>query len=221
MAAPDDEEFGSARDAMLAEQLRARGIHDTRVLNAIRAVPRHEFVPDDLRGEAYNDEPLPIGHEQTISQPFIVGFMTQLLDLAQGDVVLEIGTGSGYQTAILSLLAHHVYSLERHRDLARHAADRLERLGYRNVDIHIGDGSQGLPDMAPFDAIIVTAAAPKLPGPLQAQLSAHGGRLVAPVGTTSQHLELVVRQGNHWEAKRVMSVKFVPLIGRYGFKPDV
>ncbi len=220
MAAPEDEEFGSARDAMLADQLRARGIHDSRVLDAIRAVPRHEFVPDDLRADAYNDTPLPIGHEQTISQPFIVAFMTQLLDLTRSDVVLEIGTGSGYQTAVLSLLAHHVYSLERHRDLASRAAHRLARLGYRNVDVHIGDGSQGLPDMAPFDAIIVTAAAPRTPGPLQAQLSPHGGRLVVPVGTKEQHLELIVRRGAHWENKRVMAVKFVPLIGRYGFKPN-
>lgn len=220
MAPPEDDEFGSARDSMLADQLRARGIHDTRVLDAIRTVPRHEFVGDDQRAEAYTDSPLPIGHDQTISQPFIVAFMTQLLDLALSDVVLEIGTGSGYQTAVLSLLAHHVYTLERHRDLARQAADRLARLGYRNIDIHVGDGSQGLPDMAPFDAILVTAAAPKIPGPLQAQLSPHSGRLVIPTGTTNQHLELVVRRGDHWETKRVMAVKFVPLIGRYGFKPD-
>lgn len=221
MAAPEDDDFGIARDAMLADQLRARGIHDTRVLNAIRAVPRHEFVAEDQRANAYDDAPLPIGHEQTISQPFIVGFMTQLLDLMPTDSVLEIGTGSGYQTAVLSLLVRHVYSLERHRELARQAADRLARLGYRNVDIHIGDGSQGLADMAPFDAILVAAAAPKIPGPLQSQLNPRGGRLVIPTGVSNQHLELVVRRGERWESKRVMSVKFVPLIGRYGFKPDV
>lgn len=220
MQPPGDDDYRQARDAMLAHQLRARGIHATAVLDAIRAVPRHEFVPDDLRAEAYSDNPLPIGRDQTISQPYIVAFMTQLLDLKRDDVVLEVGTGSGYQTAILARLARQVYSLERHRDLANGAAKRLHRLGVTNVDIHVGDGSQGLADMAPFDAILVTAAAPTLPGPLQAQLSPNGGRLVAPVGRKHQYLELVVRRGSHWERRRVMAVKFVPLVGRYGFKAD-
>lgn len=215
-----DDDIGRAREAMIADQLRARGIHATRVLDAFRAVPRHEFVPVELRGSAYSDEPLPIGHEQTISQPYIVAFMTQLLELTPDDVVLEIGTGSGYQTAILSLLARQVFSLERHRDLAKRAANQLARLGYANVDIHVGDGSQGLPDMAPFDAILVTAAAPRAPGPLQSQLSPNGGRLVVPVGVKRQYLETVIRRGERWDSKRVMSVKFVPLIGRYGFKAE-
>lgn len=215
-----DDEFRNARESMLADQLRARGIHDTRVLNAIRTVPRHEFVPAELRKDAYADAPLPIGHEQTISQPYMVAYMTQLLALKPDDVVLEIGTGSGYQTAILSLLARHVYSLERYRDLGKQAAIRLMRLGYTNVDIHVGDGSQGLADMAPFDAILVTAAAPRIPGPLQTQLNPNGGRLVIPVGNQRQNLDRVVRNGNRWETKRMMSVKFVPLIGRYGFKDE-
>jgi protein-L-isoaspartate(D-aspartate) O-methyltransferase len=213
-----DDEFGDARDSMLADQLRARGIHDTRVLNALRTVPRHEFVPANLRKDAYADAPLPIGHDQTISQPYMVACMTQLLALKPDDIVLEIGTGSGYQTAVLSLLAKQVYSLERYRDLANQAAIRLSRLGYTNVDVHVGDGSQGLADMAPFDAILVTAAAPRIPGPLQTQLNANGGRLVIPVGNQRQSLQMVVRNGDHWQTKRIMSVKFVPLIGRYGFK---
>lgn len=215
-----DDAFRAARDEMLANQLRARGIHDTRVLDAIRAVPRHEFVPDGLRADAYSDAPLPIGSEQTISQPFIVAYMTQLLDLSGRETVLEIGTGSGYQTAVLCRLARHVYSLERYRRLAQRAARTLHRLGIDNLDIHIGDGSQGLPDMAPFDAIIVTAAAPALPGPLQAQLSARQGRMVVPVGDVEhQYLERVIRQGNRWHFERDIPVRFVPLIGRYGF-PD-
>lgn len=216
----NQDDFGQARDAMLQEQLRARGIDATAVLDAIRAVPRHEFVPDDLRADAYEDTPLPIGRDQTISQPFMVAYMTQILDLSPTDTVLEIGTGSGYQTAILSRLARHVYSLERFRDLARQASERLARLGYDNVDIHVGDGSQGLADMAPFDAILVTAAAPTIPGPLEGQLSRNGGRLVVPVGEKNQVLKVVIRRGDHFNRRRVMGVKFVPLIGRYGFKAD-
>ncbi len=206
---------------MLANQLRARGIHDTRVLDAIRSVPRHEFVPENLRADAYSDTPLPIGSDQTISQPFIVAYMTQLLGLTGREYVLEIGTGSGYQTAVLCKLARYVYSLERYRSLAERAAHTLHRLEIKNVDIHVGDGSQGLPDMAPFDAIIVTAAAPSIPGPLQAQLSPRGGRMVIPVGDAErQHLERVIRNGDRWHFERDIAVKFVPLVGRYGFTPS-
>jgi protein-L-isoaspartate(D-aspartate) O-methyltransferase len=206
---------------MLATQLQARGIRDRRVLDALRQVPRHEFVPEPLRADAYRDSPLPIGDDQTISQPFIVAYMTQLLRLTGRERVLEIGTGSGYQTAILSLLAREVFSLERYARLANEAAERLARLGYARVEIHVGDGSQGLPDMAPFDAILVTAAAPSVPGPLQAQLADDGGRLVVPVGDgKAQFLELVTRDGDRWRFKRVMAVRFVPLVGRYGFPAD-
>jgi protein-L-isoaspartate(D-aspartate) O-methyltransferase len=214
--------FQTERENMLIRQLQARGIQDESVLRAIRAVPRHKFVPEALRDKAYRDSPLPIGDDQTISQPFIVAYMTQLLHLTGAEHVLEIGTGSGYQTAILSLLCQQVYSMERLRRLARTAALRLDCLHYDNIDIHVGDGSQGLPDMAPFDAILVAAAAPCSPGPLKAQLSPFGGRLVVPVGDSrGQFLELTVREGEHWYVKRVMAVKFVPLIGRFGFDDDL
>lgn len=215
-----EDAYREQRDAMLTGQLQGRGIQDPRVLDALRRVPRHEFVPESLRDQAYGDTPLPIGDDQTISQPFIVAYMTQLLHLRGDERVLEIGTGSGYQTAVLALLAGQVYSLERYARLARAASERLRRLGYDNVEVHVGDGSQGLPDMAPFHAILVTAAAPSVPGPLQTQLVPNSGRLVIPVGDErEQFLELVVREGDRWHFKRVMGVRFVPLVGRYGFKP--
>ncbi len=213
--------YEAARSAMVDHQLRARGIYDERVLEAMAAVPRHEFVPEAQRDQAYADGALPIGSDQTISQPYIVALMTQALHLQGDENVLEVGTGSGYQTAILCHLAKHVYTLERHRRLADSAARILKHLGYDNVDIHVGDGSQGLPDMAPFHAIVVTAAAPSVPGPLRSQLHADGGRLVIPVGDSkSQFLELVTRHENRWEMKRIASVRFVPLIGTYGFRPS-
>ena len=156
--------FMRLRQEMVDTQLRNRDITDARVLTAMEKIPRHLFVRQDLRHYAYFDRPLPIGEDQTISQPYIVAFMTQLLQLKGHEIVLEVGAGSGYQTAVLCELAHYIYSLERFRRLGSMAAQRLHDLGYRNVDIHIGDGSQGLPDMQPFDAIIVTAAAPSLPG---------------------------------------------------------
>jgi protein-L-isoaspartate(D-aspartate) O-methyltransferase len=212
--------FRPARQLMIDQQLRARGIYDPCVLDAMRSVPRHEFVPEALRGQAYADRALPIGDEQTISQPYIVALMLQALRLRGHEQVLEIGTGSGYQTALLSRLASHVYSLECLPRLAGIAATTLYKLGCENVDVHIGDGSQGLPDMAPFDCIIVSAAAPSVPGPLRAQLRPDGGRLIIPVGESdNQVLELVVRQGERWEFKRVAAVRFVPLVGRYGFAP--
>lgn len=216
-----EDPYRSARLAMVRQQLRARGIGDERVLAAMERIPRHEFVPFNLRADAYRDGALPIAADQTISQPYIVGLMTQLLRLRGDENVLEVGTGSGYQTAILCELAAHVYSLERIGSLAQEAAERLKRLNYQNVDIHLGDGSQGLPDMAPFDAIIVTAAAPSVPGPLRAQLSRAGGRLVIPVGRgDEQMLELITRQDERWEMKRIAPVQFVPLIGHYGFEVD-
>jgi protein-L-isoaspartate(D-aspartate) O-methyltransferase len=213
--------FTNARLTMVRQQLRARGLNDEQVLRAMERVPRHEFVPYTLRADAYRDGALPISANQTISQPYIVALMTELLALRGGETVLEVGTGSGYQTAILCELAAHVYSLERIASLGREAAERLNRLGYHNVDIHLGDGSQGLPDMAPFDAIIVTAAAPVVPGPLRAQMRPNGGRLVIPVGSGDQQiLRLIMRHGDHWADKPVAAVNFVPLIGHNGFEAD-
>jgi len=178
-------------------------------------------VPRGQQFAAYQDSPLPIGSDQTISQPYIVALMTQLLYLTGREHVLEIGTGSGYQTAILCELAAHVTSIERFPELAERAARVLADLGYTNLDIHIGDGSQGLPDEAPFDAILVTAAAPLIPGPLRAQLHPQGGRLVLPIGDeTGQFLVVVTRHEDQWDVRRGASVKFVPLVGRYGFRSD-
>ena len=216
MASPD---FNSLRERMIQEQLEARNIFDPRVLTAMRDVPRHHFVPDELRHLAYRDGPLPIGYEQTISQPFIVAYMTQCLQLSGHETVLEIGTGSGYQTAILCQLANHVVSIERHGALAERAAASLEALDIDNVEIHEGDGSQGLPDMAPFDAILVSAAAPAIPQALLAQL-AESGRMVLPVGDSyNQYLERVYRMGNTWQIEQLIPVMFVLMIGRYGFSP--
>jgi protein-L-isoaspartate(D-aspartate) O-methyltransferase len=213
------DDFVTLRIRMVAEQLAARDITDARVLEAMRQVPRHCFVPDDLQNLAYRDGPLPIGNNQTISQPYIVALMTQMLELRPDDIVLEIGTGSGYQAAVLCRLARFVYSLERYSALAERASVKLAELGYKNVDVHVGDGSQGLPDMAPFDAIIVTAAAPAIPGPLRAQL-ADGGRLVLPIGDQQQQLlQRVRRSGDSWQIEHQIPVMFVPLYGRYGFTP--
>jgi protein-L-isoaspartate(D-aspartate) O-methyltransferase len=216
-----EEELNLLRHQMVEKQLRARRIHDQRVLDAMRSVARHRFVSADLQHLAYRDAPLPIGEEQTISQPYVVAAMTQLLQLKGNERVLEIGTGCGYQTAILCELADYVYSLERYPRLADKAAHILAELGYENVDIHVGDGSQGLPDMKPFQGIIVTAAAPTIPGPLVSQLDPEGGRLVIPVGDRrNQRLQIVQRQGSRCTVEKSMSVRFVPLIGRYGFSGD-
>lgn len=216
-SAPD--QFQALREQMVFSQLRARGIVDERVLNVMRRVPRHEFVAAELRHLAYRDCPLPIGDNQTISQPYIVGYMSQIMELRGDEKVLEIGTGSGYQTAILCELAAQVFSLELHPRLAENAANTLDRLGYDNVELYVGDGSQGFPDMAPFDVIVVTAAAPALPGPLRSQLNDRGGRMVIPVGDDqNQYLEAVTRHGNRWQLERTMMVRFVPLVGRYGFQ---
>ncbi len=211
--------FRDAREDMVDRQLLTRDIHDERVLEAMRAVPRHLFVAAEVRHLAYRDCPLPIGNDQTISQPYIVALMTQMLHLRGHERVLEVGTGSGYQTAILCRLAGQVYSLERHPRLAGRAAQVLAQMGCDNVEIHVGDGSQGLPDMAPFDAIIVTAAAPALPGPLRSQLKENGGRMVLPVGNSKQqYLECITRSGSRWEIEQTLPVNFVLLIGRYGFR---
>jgi protein-L-isoaspartate(D-aspartate) O-methyltransferase len=216
---PSDAELDRLRAQMVHEQLIGRDITAPRVLDAMRRVPRHRFVPPHLQFRAYTDGPLPIGNEQTISQPYIVAFMTQELLLTPDDVVLEIGTGSGYQTAVLCELAREVYTLERYPDLARRAGALLDDLGYDNVEVHVGDGTQGLPDMAPFNAIIVTAAAPAIPGPLRAQM-AEGGRFVLPTGNRLQQiLQRVRRAGESWTVENLISVMFVPLYGKHGFIP--
>jgi len=212
-------DYDMLRERMVREQLAARDIADPRVLEAMRRVPRHAFVPAPFRSRAYEDGPLPIGNDQTISQPYIVALMTQMLELKPDDVVLEVGTGSGYQTAVLCELARFVYSLERYPALGERASAVLADLGYHNMEVYIGDGSQGLPDQAPFDAIIVTAAAPAIPGPLRTQL-ANGGRMVIPVGDRFQQmLQRVRRKDDAWRVEALIPVMFVPLYGRHGFAP--
>ncbi|MFI5107723.1 MAG: protein-L-isoaspartate(D-aspartate) O-methyltransferase [Terriglobales bacterium] len=214
---PQPDAYRDERLLMVAEQLRARGIRDERVLNAMARVPRHEFVPPDHRGEAYEDHPLPIGEGQTISQPFVVAAMLEALALRREDVALEVGTGSGYETAVLAELVGTVYSIERIASLAERARALLTRMGYSNVTVVHGDGSQGLPDAAPFDAIVVSAAAPQVPASLMGQLR-DGGRLVIPVGSGfTQELQLVRNIGGNSTTMYLDGVRFVPLIGREGF----
>jgi protein-L-isoaspartate(D-aspartate) O-methyltransferase len=209
-------DFNSLRKRMVQEQLEARHINDPHVLSAMGNIPRHLFVADELQHLAYHDGPLPIGFDQHISQPFIIAYMTQCLQLYGFETVLEIGTGSGYHTAILSQLATNVISIERNGYLAERAAQRLDELGIENVEIHEGDGSQGLPDMAPFDAILVSAAVPAIPPVFMAQLS-EGGRLVLPVGDSyHQYLERVCRTGNTWQIEQLIPVMFVLIHGRHG-----
>jgi protein-L-isoaspartate(D-aspartate) O-methyltransferase len=207
---------------MVEEQIVARGVRDPRVLEAMRAVPRHVFVPDALRGAAYEDRALAIAEGQTISQPYMVAVMTEALSPAPHHRVLEIGTGSGYQTAILARLAAAVFSVERHAALARHAQRTLDSSGITNVVIHVGDGTEGLAASAPFDRILVTAGSPAIPASLEAQL-APGGRLVIPVGpAAAQRLTTVDRRdANVFERRESVACVFVPLIGRHGWpKPQ-
>jgi protein-L-isoaspartate(D-aspartate) O-methyltransferase len=210
--APSTPDRVEAREAMVRDQIEARGIRDARTLAAMRKVPRHELVPADVRGRAYADSPLPIGHRQTISQPYIVAFMTEALGLRGGEKVLEVGTGSGYQAAVLAEIAALVYTIEIVAPLADRARNDLERLGYSNVQVRAGDGYVGWPEAAPFDAIIVTAAAPRIPEPLLAQLK-DGGRLVIPVGEDDQSLIVLTRNGSHFAERKVLPVRFVPMTG--------
>jgi protein-L-isoaspartate(D-aspartate) O-methyltransferase len=212
LARSDMPDFSPARARMVETQLRARGITDPRVLDAMSRVPRHVFVPEAYRGEAYNDHPLPIGEGQTISQPYIVALMLEVLELSPNDRVLEVGTGSGYVTALLAELTAQVFSIERHAVLADRARDRLAELGYANVHIFAGDGSLGLPAYAPFNAILISAAAPDLPRALLAQL-AEAGRMIVPVGAfDSQQLHLVRLQNGHPVISLREPVRFVPLV---------
>ena len=197
---------------MVRVQLAERGIRDLRVLDAMRLVPRHEFVPENFRLDAYGDHPLPIGEGQTISQPYIVAAMLEHLALQSNDRVLEIGTGSGYVTALLSLLSAEVYSVERHAPLAAVAERTLHRLEYRNVKIRVGDGSQGWAEFAPFDAILVSAATSQVPAALFTQLR-EGGRMMVPVGpSSSQELQLIRKIGGQPQVKVLEGCRFVPLV---------
>jgi len=208
----DDAARAREREEMVAQQIAARGVRDERTLAAMRAVPRHLFVPSELAGQAYADHPLPIGRGQTISQPYIVAFMTEALALDGSETVLEVGTGSGYQAAVLAEIVSRVYSIEIVAPLAQEAGALLKDLGYSNVEVRAGDGYQGWPEAAPFDAIIVTAAAPRIPEPLKEQLG-DGGRLILPVGDEWQELVVVTRIGDRFEEKRVLGVRFVPMTG--------
>jgi protein-L-isoaspartate(D-aspartate) O-methyltransferase len=211
---PDEE-----RQAMVHTQLACRGISDELVLAAMARVPRHLFVPEEWREHAYQDRALPIEEGQTISQPFIVALMAQSLALRGDERVLEIGTGSGYAAAVLSLLAAEVYTIERWPSLAEAAERRLHALGYTNTHVYVGDGTAGLPAYAPFDAIVVAAAAPWAPKPLREQL-ADGGRLVIPVGGRDEQLLLrLTRSGTQIRTERLSGVRFVPLIGAHAWEP--
>ena len=213
-ASPDDR-FTAQRNALVKDQIADRGIADAGVLRAMRAVPRHLFVPEGLQSRAYDDGPLPIGHGQTISQPYIVAYMTEVLKVGKGDTVLEIGTGSGYQAAILSPIAKRVYTMEIIPELAASAKERLRKLGFANVEVKEGDGYHGWPEKAPFDAIIVTAAAGHIPPPLIRQLK-NGGRMVIPVGGffMVQNLVLVSKDPKgEITTRNLLPVRFVPLTG--------
>ena len=219
---PTSREYARLRNRMVDEQLVKRGINDRRVLDAMRVMPRHQFVPEEFKTQAYEDRPLPIGEGQTISQPYIVAFMTERLRLKPHQTALEIGTGSGYQTAILCHLTHYVFSVERVGRLAEQAGERIGDLGYNNLDIYVGDGSQGLPDQATFDRIMVTAAVPRLPNVLCTQLDKHGGQMILPIGDEHlQELKLVTRRGERFTSRTLLRCRFVPLIGRYGFDSDI
>lgn len=213
-------DYGPARERMVKEQLERRGIHDARVLAAMRNVPRHAFVDPSLAPQAYEDSPLPIGEGQTISQPYMVAIMTAALGLREDDRVLEIGTGSGYQTAVLAELAQWVYSIERIPSLAQRAQETLARLGHSNISTRIGDGSQGWPEAAPFRAIIVTAGAPAIPQPLVEQLEV-GGRLVIPVGPShAQTLRRVLKKEEGIQEEELVGCVFVKLVGEHAWHEE-
>lgn len=207
-----------AQEQAIKEQLIDRGVNNPRVIQAFREIPREEFLPASKKDMAWYDGPVEIDHSSTISQPFIVGLMTQLLDLKGHEKVLEVGTGSGYQAAILSKLAQKVYSMDISPELVADAKDRVKKLGIKNVVLLSGDGSAGYPEAAPFDAIVVTAGSPKIPQPLIAQLKL-GGKLVIPVGDElSQNLLLVVRREKDIETHSIEPVRFVLLVGRYAWR---
>uniref|UniRef100_I2Q182 Protein-L-isoaspartate O-methyltransferase n=1 Tax=Desulfovibrio sp. U5L TaxID=596152 RepID=I2Q182_9BACT len=211
-------DFRRSRERMVREQIEARGVSDPQVLRAMRKVPRHLFVEEALTPQAYEDHPLPLGHGQTISQPYVVGWMTELLAVAPGMRVLEIGTGSGYQAAVLAELGAYVFTVERVRPLYAQARRRLEDLRYLKVRFKLDDGTLGWPEEAPFDRILVTAGGPKIPDPLRAQL-ADPGRMVIPVGGSkrSQTLVVVRKENGRVEEQELGGVMFVDLVGAHGW----
>jgi protein-L-isoaspartate(D-aspartate) O-methyltransferase len=212
------DEYAGLRQKMVDEQIASRGIKDARVLEAIRLVPRHQFVSAEAIPWAYADAPVSIGHGQTISQPYIVGLMSELLRLSGDECVLDVGTGSGYQAAVLSRLAAEVHTIEVIPELAMDARDTLGRLGFQNVIVHIGDGSSGWEEAAPYAGILVAAAAPSVPQPLLEQL-AEGGRLVIPVGSSGfQQLEVWTCEGQDYRREINLPVAFVPLRGEHGWR---
>jgi protein-L-isoaspartate(D-aspartate) O-methyltransferase len=210
----DDNEFSRQRDNMVEVQIRSRGLGDEKILEAMRRVERHLFVPFELRPYAYGDEPLPIGEGQTISQPYIVAYMTEALKLKGGERVLEVGTGTGYQTAILAEIAGEIYTVEIIAALSESAQQRLHGLGYRNIRFKVGDGTFGWEEYAPYDAIIVTAAPPSVPRKLQEQLRV-SGRMVIPVGAGFQELVLITREKKDFRKKKLLPVRFVPLVSSH------
>jgi protein-L-isoaspartate(D-aspartate) O-methyltransferase len=213
-----DDRLAQARHEMVETQIRKRHITNGRVLECLERVPRHEFVPAEFRDRAYEDAPLPIGGGQTISQPYIVAAMTAALNLHGDERVLEIGTGFGYQAAVLACLSREVFTVEFRAELATEAAARLARLGYTTVHVHCGDGTLGLPEFAPYDAILVAAAAPSVPAPLLAQL-AEGGKMIVPVGgVENQDLRLIERSHETLRTTMLEPCRFVPLLGAHGWK---
>jgi len=211
-------DFARAREKMVQEQLVGRGIQNPRVIEAMRKIPRHLFVDPGLVKRAYDDSALPIGEKQTLSQPYIAARMTEALDLTGAEKVLEIGTGSGYQTALLAELCFNVFSVETIRALSRKARSLLDRLGYQNIALHVGDGTLGWSDHGPYDGIIVTAAAPNLPNPLLVQLAV-GGRMVIPVGDDqSQTLVRIIHKESGFETEDLGDCRFVKLWGKYGWQ---
>lgn len=214
----DSAEYEKARKIMVERQLAGRGIRDRRVLEAMARVPRHLFIPEELRELAYADQPLPIDREQTISQPYIVALMTEALDLSEDAIVLEIGTGSGYQSAILAEISRMVYTVEKYPELLEKASKILGSCGYNNIVSKVDDGTMGWPEYKPYDAIIVTAGAPHVPQPLLDQL-AERGRLLVPVGdSTSQELLKLTRSQNGYSQQRLGGCRFVPLRGEHGWQ---
>src|SRR5690348_11768929 len=210
--------YREARHQMVEKQIRKRNVNDVRVLECLERIPRHEFVPAEFRDRAYEDAPLPIGEGQTISQPYIFAAMTAALRLKGNERVLEIGTGFGYQAAVLACLAREVFTVEFRADLATEGTERLARLGFTNVHVHCGDGTLGLREFAPYDAILVAAAAPSVPAPLLEQL-ADGGRMIVPVGgVENQELRLIERNGDMLRTTMLEPCRFVPLLGAYGWK---
>ncbi|PJF41850.1 MAG: protein-L-isoaspartate O-methyltransferase [Phototrophicales bacterium] len=216
-----EENFDILREQMIQEQIIARDIVSPRILDAMRRVPRHLFVPEPYQHEAYTDRPLPIGQNQTILEPYISAIMLEALQLSGHEVILEVGTGSGYQTALLAELGAMVFSMERRRPLAHRAGKVLADLNYNNVEIYHGDGSQGLADMGPYDAILVSAAAPSIPAPMLSQLRI-GGRIVIPVGSRRiQYLKRIWLVDDEWQHEDLLKVSLMPLIGRYGFASEL